>query len=205
MLSIVLWQDNVKLLLNVAVEQADNELLLQKHFTALLSSVWKMKSRTPNRQGLLSSPNGLYFCGRIFSSSQTSQNSVKESHGKMKFTSMGPSSKLLSKALHESSSGRPDDVRSYNIESSPEQLDITLEFPGEIDASWTPFPRLINLSIHGAGHEEFIDKDCREEDNRLRDSLDVAERRYRYGTTVKFSCLSVMHLIFKLVMNLALL
>lgn len=186
-------QDNVRTLLNVAAEQEDNELLLQKHFTALLSSVWRMKSRMECRQNVSSSRNGLYLGGRFFSSSvnQTSCKSMQEPARRVKFTNLGQSSKLLSAALHDANSGQQD----YEVSNSDqredgpvitEQLDLTLEFQRELVDSTISLPPCVNLSIYGSDPETSVSKST-EEDRHLKDSQ-VAENRFRYDIpTIIFS------------------
>lgn len=175
------------MLLNIAAEQPDHELLLQKHFTALLSSVWRTTSRVDHRQNLSSSRNGLYIGGKFFNSSvhQMYWNAMKEPAKRMKFTNLGQGSKLLAAALHDANSRRPDDrVRLSNQrEDAPaiaEQLEITLEFPNEEEDSLNPWPPIINLSILGSDPPTSANKNTGE-DNHLRASINVAESRFRYG------------------------
>ncbi|KAJ4847374.1 Protein PHOTOPERIOD-INDEPENDENT EARLY FLOWERING 1 [Turnera subulata] len=179
-------EDNVRLLLDVASAQPDHELLLQKHFTALLSSVWRTTtSRVDQRQNMLPSQNGLRMSGRFFNSSvnRVSWNSTKEPTTKMKFTNLKQSSKLLATALHDANTRRPDD-RVYlpshkeDAPSMTEQLEITLEFQKQEDDSLIPFPSLINLSLPGSDPTASLIEDTRE-DHHLRPSNDVAESRFR--------------------------
>ncbi|KAL5741842.1 hypothetical protein ACOSP7_028574 [Xanthoceras sorbifolium] len=178
-------EDNVRMLLNVASEQTDNELLLQKHFTALLSAVWRMKARTERRHNHISLRNGLYFGGRFFSSSinQTSWNFVKEPTPRMKFTNLGQSSKLLLAALHDANNRQHDERASPSVhrEDGPvitEQLDLTLELQRESGDSVIPFPPVINLSIYGSDPLASVNKATGEEHN-IKDSQYVAENRFR--------------------------
>ncbi|XP_041028492.1 protein PHOTOPERIOD-INDEPENDENT EARLY FLOWERING 1-like isoform X2 [Juglans microcarpa x Juglans regia] len=149
-------EDNIRLLLDVAAEQPDTELLLQKHLTALLSSVWKVTSRIDCRPSLSSSSNGLYFGGRFFtySVSQISQNSTREPVERMKFTNLGQSRKMLAAALHDAYHRQPDERVSLPNQGSDmstitEQLEITLEFQKEKVDSMVPLPSVISLSICG--------------------------------------------------------
>ncbi|KAI5593489.1 hypothetical protein BDE02_03G017100 [Populus trichocarpa] len=178
-------EDNIRMLLNVAAEQPDHELLLQKHFTALLSAVWRVNSRAERQQNLSSSRNALYNHGRVFNSSvnQLPSNSSKESAKRMKFTNLGHSSKLLADALHDASSRRPDDRVSYSnlSEVAPaigEQLEITLEFQKEEDDSLIQFPPIISLSIPSSAPLTSVNKD-RAEAHHLRASTSIAENRFR--------------------------
>ncbi|CAK7357000.1 unnamed protein product [Dovyalis caffra] len=178
-------EDNIRMLLNVAAEKPDNELLLQKHFTALLASVWRVKSRVDHQQNLSSSRNALYNGGRVFNSSvnQLPWNSSKEPAKRMKFTNLGQSTKLLAAALHDASSRRPDDRVSYSnlSEEAPaidEQLEVTLEFQKEENDSLTPFPPVISLSIPGSAPWTSVNKD-RAAAHHLRPSTSIAENRFR--------------------------
>eukprot|EP00257_Ricinus_communis_P018634 XP_015577402.1 protein PHOTOPERIOD-INDEPENDENT EARLY FLOWERING 1 isoform X1 [Ricinus communis] len=177
-------EDNIQKLLNFATEQPDHELLLQKHFTALLSSVWRMTSRTDRQPHFSSSRNGLYFGGRLFSSfNQISLNSMKEPAKRMRITNLSESSRLLASALHEANSRPMDDTvsilnRMENVPSTSEQLEITLEFEKEETDSLVPLPPVINLSIPLSDSQRFITKDVGEE-NRIKASMNVAESRFR--------------------------
>ncbi|XP_031278129.1 protein PHOTOPERIOD-INDEPENDENT EARLY FLOWERING 1-like [Pistacia vera] len=173
-------EDNIRMLLNVAAEQTDNELLLQKHFTALLSSVWRVKSRTQGRQNLPLSRNGFYFGGRFFSPF----NHTKEPPAqRIKFINLGQNCKLLFAALNEASCSSKEDRVSLSgpREDSrviTEQLDVTLEFPRELNDSMTPFPPAIDLSVYGSDSQSSVNK-VAGEDNHLKVTQDVAESRFR--------------------------
>lgn len=168
-------EDNIRMLLDVAAELPDRELLLQKHFTALLSSVWKVNSRVDRTPSLSSSQNGLYFGGRSFT-----WNSMQEPAEKLKFTNLGESSKLLRLALFDAS--QPDDTVSLSnqeCEASavPEQLEINLEFQKEPEDSLVPLPSIISLSISGADPQPSVSK-ASGEDHHLKASRSVAENRF---------------------------
>ena len=172
---LILWQDNIRLLLDVAAEQPDRELLLQKHFTALLSSVWKVKSRvdlTPSRS---SSQNGLYR--------SLTWKSMQEPPEKLKFTNLGESSRMLKRALLDVSLSE-DTVSPSNLgretSSVTEQLVINLEFPKELEDSMVPLPSSISLSISGADPPPSVSK-ASGEDHHFKASQNVAENRFRYG------------------------
>ncbi|KAJ4705577.1 protein PHOTOPERIOD-INDEPENDENT EARLY FLOWERING 1-like [Melia azedarach] len=178
-------EENIRMLLNVAAEQEDNELLLQKHFTALLSAAWRMKSLTERRQNVSSSRNGLCFGGRFFSCpvNQTSCDSMKEPGRRMKFTNLGQSSKLVLAALNDANSRQQDDGVSLSDQREDavavitEQLNITLEFQRELVDSMISFPPLINLSIYGSDPQTSANKSA--EDHHLKDSQNMAENRFR--------------------------
>ncbi|KAK9276401.1 hypothetical protein L1049_005934 [Liquidambar formosana] len=172
-------EDNIHMLLDIATELPDRELLLQKHFTALLSSVWRMRSR---RQSI-SSRNGLNSVGRLFGSTvnQISWSAMPEPPEKM--TNLGHGSRLLAAALHEANSRRLDDRvslsdRREEASSIPEQLEITLEFPRERVDSMIPLPSVINLSIYGLDSPPSAHKPAGE-DQLLKSSVNMAENRFR--------------------------
>ncbi|XP_012080821.1 protein PHOTOPERIOD-INDEPENDENT EARLY FLOWERING 1 isoform X2 [Jatropha curcas] len=176
-------EDNIQLLLNVAMEQPDTELLLQKHFTALLSSVWRTTSRSDRQQNLSSSRNGLYSGRRRFSAfNQISWNSMEEPAKRMKFNNVAQGGKLLAAALHESHCRSMDEAISSpnqmeDVSSVSEQVEVTLEFGKEEDDTLIPLPRVINLSIPISGSQSFINKDVRGE-HHLKASTIVAESRF---------------------------
>ncbi|GMN55899.1 hypothetical protein TIFTF001_025008 [Ficus carica] len=191
-------EDNVRMLLDVAAEQPDKELLLQKHFTALLSSVWKITSRMDRLKSRGSSRNGLHFGGRFFNCvKQISHISIKEPAERMKFSNSGQCSRLLAAAFHEIGSRQQDDrappflhrMRQTDDRASPsshrehastkaERLEITLEFPRETEDTLDSLPSVLNLSIVGSDPLPSVSQN-EEEDLHLRTSYDVAENRFR--------------------------
>ncbi|XVF28893.1 hypothetical protein REPUB_Repub15cG0072100 [Reevesia pubescens] len=181
-------EDNIRMLLNFAASQPDHELLLQKHFTALLSSVWRATCCPEHRQNVSSSQNGVRLGGKFPSPflRHTPQHSAKEPAQRMKFTNLGECSKLLSAALHDASNRqRSDKVFLSDREDSAviaESLEITLEIQRESGESMTPFPPVINLSIYGSNPLTSISKTAGE-DLHLKASKVVAENRFRAAAT----------------------
>ncbi|GAV63949.1 SNF2_N domain-containing protein/Helicase_C domain-containing protein/HSA domain-containing protein [Cephalotus follicularis] len=178
-------EDNIRMLLNVAAEQPDNELLLQKHFTALLSSVWRSRSRNDRCQDLSSTRNGLSFGGKSLNSvHHPSRKFMKEPAQRMEFTNLGQSWKLLEVALRDANSKQQGDKDSFSESSedigfSAEQLDLTLEFPMEKDDSMIPMPPIINLSIYGSDPPTFMNKAIGEEHLKASQFQYLAENRFR--------------------------
>ena len=176
------------MLLNYAAEQPDPELLLQKHFTALLSSVWRTTGRChpESRQNVSSSRNGVRLGGRFLSPflSHKPQDSAKEPAQRMKFTNLSECSKLLSAALHDARNRQQSDTVFFpDREDSPviaESLEITLEIERESGDSTIPFPPIINLSINGSNPVTSINKTAGE-DLHLKASKLVAENCLRYS------------------------
>ncbi|KAF6138037.1 hypothetical protein GIB67_042942 [Kingdonia uniflora] len=164
-------EESIKTLLDITSDLPDNELLIQKHFTAVLSSVWKKKSRLDHWQTLPStSQNGFDLSG-LFSGSTPYQNSKKlarEPLVKMNLTlSEGHHGNLVAAALHDAERKQDNPVvlsrRRDEVISTVEQLKITLEFQTENEDLGIPFPSAINLLIEGTPDPEFsclIDEKC---------------------------------------------
>ncbi|TYI16644.1 hypothetical protein ES332_A08G269000v1 [Gossypium tomentosum] len=176
-------EDNIRMLLNFAATQADHELLLQKHFTFLLSSVWRVTHHPEHRQNVSSARNGVRLGGRFLSPflGHSPQRSAQEAAQRMKFTNLRECSKLLSAALHDASNRQwseagflSDKEDSQVIEES---LEITLEIQRENDDSMIPFPRVMNLSVYGPNPATSINKIAGED--HLKASSVLAENRFR--------------------------
>ncbi|XP_010557228.1 PREDICTED: protein PHOTOPERIOD-INDEPENDENT EARLY FLOWERING 1 isoform X2 [Tarenaya hassleriana] len=172
-------EENIQSLLNVAAEQPDTEMLLQKHFTCLLSAVWRMSSCSENHQNL--SCNDLGFNEKLFGSVNHTRDLVREPLQRMKITSL--SSKLLESALQDASRTQPDNTVPPGLQEhqsiNKEELDLTLEFQQHMDESLVPFPPIINLSIWGDSLKYTDDPPA---EDHLKASQSVAENRYRSAT-----------------------
>uniref|UniRef100_A0A1J3JSA8 DNA helicase n=1 Tax=Noccaea caerulescens TaxID=107243 RepID=A0A1J3JSA8_NOCCA len=178
-------EENIRSLLNVAAEQPDTEMLLQKHFTCLLSSIWRTSTRTGNDQML--SLNSPIFNRQFMGSANRTQDVARKPFQGMKITSL--SSKLLESALQDSSTSQPNDTvsRSRLQEDQPinkVKLDLTLEFPRGYDDSPTHFPPIIRVSIDEMDSLNNVN-DPPEEDN-LKASRVAAENRYRNSANACF-------------------
>lgn len=175
------------MLLGVASEQVNRELLLQKHFFALLSSAWKVASHVNRRQNPSATCNGLSFDQRFFTSTgQQSQNSLNKPPERMAFSNLAQSKKLIAAALEDAGSSQENDkiVPSNLGEDMPvraDLLDITLEFQKEDSDSLVSFPPVINLSICGTETEAppSLKKQTVQYDH-LKVFLSAAEDRFRY-------------------------
>lgn len=172
------------MLLNVASEQANRELLLQKHFFALLSSAWKVASHVDRRQNPTPTCNGLYIIDQsLFTSmGQPSQNSLKKSSERVPFTNLVQSKKLVAAALDDSTTGQVNDRvilpnQGEGLPMSADKLDITLEFPKEESDVLALFPSVINLSIHGTDPTPSLSKQT---GDGFKTCLFMAENRFRY-------------------------
>ncbi|RZC25456.1 Protein PHOTOPERIOD-INDEPENDENT EARLY FLOWERING 1 isoform D [Glycine soja] len=181
-------EDNIRMLLDVASEQVNRELLLQKHFFALLSSVWKVASHVDRRRNPLPTCNGLYFDQSFYTSiGQPSQNSLKKSSKRMTFTNLAQSKKLVAAALDDITTRQVNDkvILSNQGEDMPvsaDQLDITLEFTKEDSDVLSSFPSVINLSIIGTEPTPSLNKQTGEDD--LKVGLFIAENRFREAARV---------------------
>lgn len=171
------------MLLDVASEQENREFLLQKHFFALLSSVWKVASHVDRRQNLSPMQNGRCFDRSFFPSiGQHSQNFLKPSE-RMTFPNLAQSRNLLAAALDDAGSRQQDDKISVpnhgdDVPVTANQLDVTLEIQNEESDTFL-FPSVINLSIQGTEPPPSLNKQTGEDDH-LRACGSVAEERFRY-------------------------
>ena len=175
---LILVQENMRALLNVAAEQPDTEMLLQKHFTCLLSSIWRTSTRSTNNQKL--SLNCPIFNRQVMGSANHAQELARKPFQGMKITSL--SSKLVESALQDSSTSQPVDTasRSRLQEDQPINkvgLDLTLEFPRGNDDSSTHFPPIIKLTIDGSDSFNYVNDPPGED--KLKVSRIAAEDRYR--------------------------
>lgn len=173
--------------MDVATELPDNEPLLQKHFFAVLYSVWRMTSRLERRQSLSSSRNGFYYGGRHISSmvGQIDLNSTRESSEPMRFTNLSQCSNLVAAALCDADSVRGDgrvSVLNKREEASGvvDQLEITLELQREGGDSMIPLPSVVNLSI--VAPDPRPSASVSENANQhLKSFESMAHSRFRYG------------------------
>ncbi|MED6170311.1 Pharynx and intestine in excess protein 1, variant 2 [Stylosanthes scabra] len=179
-------EDNIRMLLDVASEQPNRELLLQKHFYALLSSVWKLKSHVDWRQNPSATSNGLCFDKGFFGSiGQNSQNSLKKSSERITYGNLVQCKKLVASALDDTRVTQESDQtllsnRSEDIpmQVSTDQMDITLEFQKEESDALPSFPSVINLSIQGTEPLPSVDKQTGEDDH-FRAFTSISENRFR--------------------------
>lgn len=175
-------EENIRVLLDLAAEQPDREYLLQKHFTALLSTVWKARIRG-NRLDSSLSWNGFYSGARYFSTgNHITRYFGRETTGKLKFGNTGHNFKLLAAALNDVCSTRMDDKKpqSYHGERASvttEQLELTLEFQGENDLN-VPFPSSVDLIVSDSVYLPLVNLDTCESSG-ARKRTKVAETRFR--------------------------
>ncbi|PIA31865.1 hypothetical protein AQUCO_04700010v1 [Aquilegia coerulea] len=134
-------EDGIRTLLDVASDLPDNELLLQRHFTAVISSVWRVRSRVGRLQGMPSSFDSIYY-----------RKSTQESLQNFNYAVSCQSSKLVSTALHDAETNQLNAImpsrQRTEASAEVEKLDITLEFHTAEDPK-IPLPSTIFLSICG--------------------------------------------------------
>ncbi|PSS13807.1 Protein PHOTOPERIOD-INDEPENDENT EARLY FLOWERING like [Actinidia chinensis var. chinensis] len=178
-------EDNIRVLLDVATELPDSEALLQKHFFALLSSIWRMTSRLDRRQSLPSSRNGFYAGGRHYDSmvGQIDLNCTREPSEKMEFTNLSQCSKLVAAALCDANSVHRDDgfsalKQKEEASAVGDWLEITLELQRERDDSMIALPSVINLLISGKDTTPSASMPA-DANQHLRSSQSMAENRFR--------------------------
>ncbi|GFY99811.1 SNF2 domain-containing protein [Actinidia rufa] len=181
-------EDNIRVLLDVATELPDSEALLQKHFFALLSSIWRMTSRLDRRQSLPSSRNGFYAGGRHYDSmvGQIDLNYTREPSEKMEFTNLSQCSKLVAAALCDANSVHRDDgfsalKQKEEASAVGDWLEITLELQRERDDSVIALPSVINLLISGKDTTPSASMPA-DVNQHLRSSQSMAENRFRMAS-----------------------
>ncbi|KAK4749887.1 hypothetical protein SAY87_027336 [Trapa incisa] len=183
-------KDNIQLLLAVVSDLPDNELLLQRHFTALLTAVWRAAKCVDHSPRILSSKNGIYSNVRLFGYrlNRVLQNSTHESPGRLRMTSLAEGRKFVSAALHDAMEYKQDEIvpLSDNEEESlhvEECLQLTLEIQQEQEDTLVPLPSFLTLSIPGEYHPP---KRRDTGKNSLRSMKHVAESRFREAS---YACL----------------
>ncbi|XP_073007185.1 protein PHOTOPERIOD-INDEPENDENT EARLY FLOWERING 1 isoform X1 [Typha latifolia] len=143
-------EDQARLLLNVTSELPDNELLLQKHFVAILSSVWRAKCSFEHRQTMLCPQSDVHSFGLLSNSSGKKFSRLTKY---MNLTNCRESSKLVMTALADAYREKQKEsvFLPSQLESRTEvteQVDVTVEFPEEQADYDNAFPSSISVSVH---------------------------------------------------------
>ncbi|GAB4843785.1 Pharynx and intestine in excess protein 1 [Ancistrocladus abbreviatus] len=180
-------EDNIRMLLDVAMELPDRELLLQRHFTALLSSVWRVGQQRLSVPESSVSSGGRLFGTFVIPNTQSTAGGPPE---KIKFTNLHHCRKLLTRALDGVHSEQWDDTaptsRHKEVASPPiEKLEVTLELVkrgDDDDDDVVVFPSAITLSIPGS--DPSLPANIPSEENRLRPAQIMAEQRFRAASSV---------------------
>nr|GMD44637.1 protein PHOTOPERIOD-INDEPENDENT EARLY FLOWERING 1 isoform X1 [Ipomoea batatas] len=185
-------EENIQTLLDVALELPDREPLIQKHFFALLSSVWRSRKNDSCRRS--SSQSGFNPLLLTSTANHFSQNSVRPPQGKLAFTNLSQCNKLVGAALSENSGAQTDNTVSISKqrEEAPvpaEELDITLELQAAKDDNDISFPPLVHLKILDPDSSPSL-KTRTPEHICLKFSQYVAESRFRETSNTCFeACL----------------
>ncbi|XP_074279283.1 protein PHOTOPERIOD-INDEPENDENT EARLY FLOWERING 1 [Silene latifolia] len=179
-------EDNIRVLLDAAMEQPDRELLLQRHFTALLTSVWRMTSSLNQQRNRSITPNHLSPSIRLFGTS-VNPNAQTPAIGGSKKSFNRSHVKLITTALHDAENLGPDGPVSNLMEEDPptiEKLDVVVEFgkeESEMGDLTVGFPSMVSLSISNL--EALSPLKIASKENQLRFSQQLAESRLRDSST----------------------
>lgn len=154
------FQEHVSTLLDATSEVPDNELLLQKHFTAILTSVWRLQFRSERCRCLFSMRNGLNSSSSsgLSISDRASRSKELEKH----LTVFPQNRKLVAQALDGTSSEQVEEpsVGPLEVGLESEPLNVTLEFPDTCNEVGESMPSLVNLTIHDMNLNTSLDKSC---------------------------------------------
>ncbi|KAL9265330.1 PHOTOPERIOD-INDEPENDENT EARLY FLOWERING 1-like protein [Drosera capensis] len=171
--------EHIHTLLDVAIELPDRELLLQKHFTALLSSAWRVQQRN----ALVSRGDGIGANGQFGTMLYPTKNGAGGKPEKFKFTNLHNCRKSLRAALDDADSERSRGLATMSIQKimatpTVEWLDLTLEVGEGTDG--ITLPSTITLSIPGSVSSPPVSLPS--EENQLRHTQQVAENSFRVAT-----------------------
>ncbi|KAM3298267.1 hypothetical protein ACQJBY_039958 [Aegilops geniculata] len=127
-------EDQTRMLLNVISEIPNNELLLQKHFMAILSSVWRSKCAHESRR-----------VTSVYSSATHKPVRLSENWS---MTNDKPSFNLVRTALADAQAQCPRvAIPTSNQEPRRRHLDLVLDFRTDRHAYQADFPSVVNVSI----------------------------------------------------------
>ncbi|KAM0930186.1 hypothetical protein ACQ4PT_000972 [Festuca glaucescens] len=127
-------EDQTRMLLNVISETPNNELLLQKHFMAILSSVWRSKCGHEPR--------------RVTSTSSSATHKPVRLNENWSTTSYRPTFDLVRTALADAQAHCPRAViPTSNPEPRRKSLELVLDFRTDQHAYEAGFPSVVNVSI----------------------------------------------------------
>ncbi|PKA63188.1 DNA helicase INO80 [Apostasia shenzhenica] len=136
------WQEHVRKLLNITSELPNNELLLQKHFVAILSSVWREKCRLDRVQTMLFSRNTFHL-------NVSSNSSMKRP--RLDQACLRHHKQLVLAALNDASERDDEEPEVLPIKDpsfAVDQLDLILDLASVNKACpEINFPSIINVTI----------------------------------------------------------
>ncbi|KAJ4799125.1 Helicase SWR1 [Rhynchospora pubera] len=151
-------EDQIRLLLNITSNLPDNELLLQRHFMAVLSSVWRLKCRLqpPVRETLVTNlvPNPFSSpshdsATRVISEIQNPQSQKRDYNlVRMALASANNSGRQV-EDITLSNNNSNNNV-STNYSRNSERMDLVLAFVNSGDEEVElGFPTAVSVSVHG--------------------------------------------------------
>lgn len=170
-------------MLDIASEIPDHEPLVQTHFFALLSSVWKVQKNL--KKTFSSSQNGFFHSGSLFS---PIMNCVSTNHSMgppiRRFSNSSLCTKLVAIALSDQQSAQSDErVRICDqreeVSFPSEHLDITLEFGAEKDDKTIPLLHPVTVKILGP-ESSLFPRMTTAEHHHFKSSQIMAENRFWY-------------------------
>lgn len=166
-------EDQAQMLVNVTSELPNNELLLQKHFMAVLSSVWRSKCRCGPRRVMSIYSSALHMFSPLNKSGGSNEN--------WSVVNFRPSFNLVRKALTDAQAQSTQMVvlpPSRNQEYRRNYLELELDFLTDQHAYEEDFPSIVNVSIlepepfkqatEQMGQSLLSGLSCRQAENRLR-------------------------------------
>ncbi|XP_078444362.1 SNF2 domain-containing protein / helicase domain-containing protein isoform X2 [Wolffia australiana] len=162
-------EEQVAMLLTAVCDQPDLDFLLQKHFAAILSLVWKAKFL--GSYSLSSSS--------LFSATSTKKKPRKFTE-KMNSVALAECGRLVASSLDNAGAPVEDaaaPMLSEEDRSMGEQLELTLEFPVDSGETAASFPSLIMLTI--ADPPQQGDECTSSKDSVCRSSSGTSEDRFR--------------------------
>ncbi|PKU84185.1 DNA helicase INO80 [Dendrobium catenatum] len=164
-------EEHVRSLLNVTSELPDNELLLQKHFVAILSSVWREKCRLMRSHTTIYSQSGYHL--------KFSGNSQIKKPG-ADLANLRYSKKLVMAALNDINARHHEQVQELPTQEASavvDQLELTLDLSSAKEAySEVMFPSSVNVAIHVFEQKQFAE---RNRSNFAEPYSKIVENRFR--------------------------
>ncbi|XP_026445774.1 protein PHOTOPERIOD-INDEPENDENT EARLY FLOWERING 1-like isoform X4 [Papaver somniferum] len=177
-------EDGTQTLLNVTSDLADNECVLQKHFTAILTSVWRARSRFNHWSSLSSTyQEGFDSAKRVFNLRRCTREPLRN------LGAVGESSKLVAAALQDAYSKQQEDVsQSEQREAASmmeEPLEIILEVQTDHEDCEIPLPSHVNILIYGSDSPHTKNESA-EGDSHLDLRSNMAGHRFRGASKACF-------------------
>ncbi|KAI3951577.1 hypothetical protein MKX01_018693 [Papaver californicum] len=177
-------EDGTQTLLNVTSDLADNECILQKHFTAILTSVWRARSRFNHWSSLSSTYQEGFDSAKRFVNLRRSTREPLKNLG-----AVGESRKLVAAALQDTYKKQQDDVsQSEQSEAASvmeEPLEIILEAQTDHENCEIQLPSRVNILICGSDIQHTKNESA-EGDSHPDLRSNLAEHRFRGASQACF-------------------